>query len=111
MELRCSSGSPALNRLFSEIPTLSLAKERDPYHLKDLGGKILPLRVTFRKQRDLLFPSPSLDLLLTLSGYLGIAISFKVHQPVNFVLPGKTIEQAGLVLYHPLAQIVGKTDV
>src|SRR5258708_32755125 len=106
MARRCSCG-PA----FSEIPTLSLAKGRDPYGLKYLQGNILPLRVALRKQRDLLFPSEFFNLLFTSGGYLGVAVGFKIDQPVNFVLLGETIKQAGFVLCHPPSQIIRKADI
>src|SRR6266700_538518 len=102
MVRRCSCG-PALNGLFSEIPTLSLSKGRDPYGLKYLWGNVFPLRVARRKQRDLLFPSELLNLLFTSGGYLGVAVGLKIHQPVNFVFLGEVIEQAGFVLRHPLS--------
>src|ERR1051325_9806874 len=87
------------------------ARAREPYHQRDLRGEISPARIIRRKQRDFLLSSPFLDLPLAVSGDRRVVMGLKVHQPIDFVFAGKTIECAILMFLYSFPEIVRKTDV
>ena len=92
-------------------PEPELARAREPYHQRDLRGEISPMRITGRKQGDLLFSAPFFDLLLTIGGNVRVVERFKVHQPIDLVFSSETIEQAILMFLYSLPEIVSKTSI
>src|SRR6478735_7358330 len=92
-------------------PEPELARAREPYDLRNLRGEILPLRITFRKQGDLLLSAPFFDLPFAVSGDRRDVVGFKIHQSIDLVFPCETIKHAILVLLNSLPEIVSKTHI
>ena len=90
----------------------NLFLKSSPYWLLvPLATQILPLRIRFLDERDLLFAPPPLQLLLATDRLYHLAVGLVVQKPVNIMLFGKS--RKGMVLMLPEAegQVAGNANV
>jgi hypothetical protein len=55
-------------------------------------SQVLPARIDLLDQADFLFSAPSLQLRLAIDGRLGVIVGFVVHEAMNFVLAGESLD-------------------
>src|SRR6266851_9187042 len=106
-----SYASPSIS-LLSRIASPALDRFPGKQHLcSPLLRQIHPPRILCFNQSNLLRPSPPLQLLLPVDGFLNIIKALVVNHPVAAVLSGKSFERTGLVFQSSPVNVVRHPDI
>ena len=74
-------------------------------------SQVLPARIDLLYQCNFLFTPPAFQLLFPIDGRLGVIVGFVVHEAMDFVLAGKSLDGIHCVLRDAAVKIAGITDI
>lgn len=73
--------------------------------------QVLPLRIVLLNQIDLPLAFPAFHTFLSIDSIANIPVLLEIDQPVHPVFLGESFDGIGLVLMHPVQEVVGYADV
>jgi hypothetical protein len=82
-----------------------------PHFSSPVFSQVLPARIDLLDESDFLFAPPAFQLLFPIDGRLGVIVGFVVHEAMNFVLAGKSLDGIHFVLRYAAVKIAGDTDI
>lgn len=74
------------------------ALSSEPHFPSPIFRQVLPARIHFLDQRNLLFTTPALHLLFATNSDLHILVAFVIHEPVNLVLLSESFNRIVFML-------------